>query len=789
MNFNKKTIEDVQVKGKKVLVRCDFNVPLQDGKITDENRLNGALPTIKYLIENGAKVILCSHMGKPKGEPKPELSLAPVAARLSEMLGKEVVFAADDNVVGENAKAAIEKMENGDVVLLQNTRYRKEETKNEENFSKELASLADVYVNDAFGTAHRAHCSTVGAGEFLEERACGYLIQKELKFLGEAVENPVRPFTAILGGAKVSDKIAVIEQLLEKVDNLIIGGGMAYTFLKAQGYEIGTSLVEEEKVEYAKEMMEKAKAKGVKLLLPIDNAVADKFADVAPVITEDANIPEGFMGLDIGPKTIEEYVNTVNASKTIVWNGPMGVFEFENFANGTLAVAKAMAALTDATTVIGGGDSAAAVNQLGFGDKMTHVSTGGGASLEFLEGKELPGIVALKKTIEDVQVKGKKVLVRCDFNVPLQDGKITDENRLNGALPTIKYLIENGAKVILCSHMGKPKGEPKPELSLAPVAARLSEMLGKEVVFAADDNVVGENAKAAIEKMENGDVVLLQNTRYRKEETKNEENFSKELASLADVYVNDAFGTAHRAHCSTVGAGEFLEERACGYLIQKELKFLGEAVENPVRPFTAILGGAKVSDKIAVIEQLLEKVDNLIIGGGMAYTFLKAQGYEIGTSLVEEEKVEYAKEMMEKAKAKGVKLLLPIDNAVADKFADVAPVITEDANIPEGFMGLDIGPKTIEEYVNTVNASKTIVWNGPMGVFEFENFANGTLAVAKAMAALTDATTVIGGGDSAAAVNQLGFGDKMTHVSTGGGASLEFLEGKELPGIVALDNK
>ena len=394
-----------------------------------------------------------------------------------------------------------------------------------------------------------------------------------------------------------------------------------------------------------------------------------------------------------------------------------------------------------------------------------------------------------KKTIEDINVNGKKVLVRCDFNVPLQDGKITDENRLNGALPTIKYLIEKGAKVILCSHMGKPKGEPKPELSLAPVAVRLSEMLGKEVVFAADDNVVGENARAAVEKMQNGDVVLLQNTRYRKEETKNEENFSKELASLADVYVNDAFGTAHRAHCSTVGAGEFLEERACGYLIQKELKFLGEAVENPVRPFTAILGGAKVSDKIAVIEQLLEKVDNLIIGGGMAYTFLKAQGYEIGTSLVEEEKVEYAKEMMEKAKAKGVKLLLPIDNAVADKFADVAPVITEDANIPEGFMGLDIGPKTIEEYVNTVNASKTIVWNGPMGVFEFENFANGTLAVAKAMAALTDATTVIGGGDSAAAVNQLGFGDKMTHVSTGGGASLEFLEGKELPGIVALDNK
>ena len=394
-----------------------------------------------------------------------------------------------------------------------------------------------------------------------------------------------------------------------------------------------------------------------------------------------------------------------------------------------------------------------------------------------------------KKTIEDINVNGKKVLVRCDFNVPLKDGVITDENRLNGALPTIKYLIENGAKVILCSHLGKPKGEAKPELSLAPVAKRLSEMLNQEVVFAADDNVVGENARSAVEKMENGDVVLLENTRYRKEETKNEENYSKELASLAEIFVNDAFGTAHRAHCSTVGAGEFLEERVCGYLIQKELKFLGEAVANPVRPFTAILGGAKVSDKIAVINELLEKVDNLIIGGGMAYTFLKAQGYEIGTSLVEEEKVEYAKEMMEKAKAKGVKLLLPIDNAVADKFADVTPVITEDANIPAGHMGLDIGPKTIKEYVNTVNNSKTIVWNGPMGVFEFENFAQGTLAVAKAMAALIDVTTVIGGGDSAAAVNQLGFGDKMTHVSTGGGASLEFLEGKELPGIVALDNK
>ena len=387
MSFNKKTIEDIDVKGKKVLVRCDFNVPLKDGVITDENRLNGALPTIKYLINNGARVILCSHLGKDASK-----SLAPVAKRLSEMLDKEVVFARDEEVVGANARAAVAEMKDGDVVL--NTRCRKEETKNIEEFSKELASLADIFVNDAFGTAHRAHCSTVGVTEFLDTAVCGYLIQKELKFLGEAVNNPVRPFVAILGGAKVSDKIAVINNLLEKVDTLIIGGGMAYTFLKAQGYEVGSSLVEADRIEYAKEMIEKAAAKGVKFLLPVDHRVAAEFKDVEPVVTEDQNIPAGSMGLDIGPKTETLYADAIKDAKTVIWNGPMGVFEFENFNKGTIAVAKAMAD-ADATTVIGGGDSAAAVNILGFGDKMTHISTGGGASLEFLEGKVLPGIEAL----------------------------------------------------------------------------------------------------------------------------------------------------------------------------------------------------------------------------------------------------------------------------------------------------------------------------------------------------------------------------------------------------------
>ena len=396
-----------------------------------------------------------------------------------------------------------------------------------------------------------------------------------------------------------------------------------------------------------------------------------------------------------------------------------------------------------------------------------------------------------KKSIDDIDVKGKKVLVRCDFNVPLKNGVITDTNRLTAALPTIKKLIADGGKVILCSHLGKPKGEPKPELSLAPVAAKLTELLGQEVKFAADNEVVGPNAKAAVEAMQDGDVILLENTRYRAEETKNGEAFSKELASLCDVFVNDAFGTAHRAHCSNVGVASIVDTAVVGYLIQKEIQFLGNAVENPVRPFVAILGGAKVADKLNVISNLLEKCDTLIIGGGMAYTFLKAQGKEVGTSLVDDTKLDYCKEMLTKAESLGKKLLLPIDTTITKDFPnpiDAEIEVTVSDTIPADMMGLDIGTKTAELYASEVKSAKTVVWNGPMGVFENPILAKGTIAVAKALAE-TDATTIIGGGDSAAAVNQLGFGDKMSHISTGGGASLEFLEGKELPGIACLNEK
>lgn len=393
-----------------------------------------------------------------------------------------------------------------------------------------------------------------------------------------------------------------------------------------------------------------------------------------------------------------------------------------------------------------------------------------------------------KKTVDDIQLRSRKVLLRCDFNVPMAEGVITSDARIVAALPTIRKLISGGARVVLCSHLGKPK-EPNPALSLAPVARKLSELLGQDVVFAPDNMVTGEAARSIISAMSDGDVVLLENTRFREEEVKNSENFSRELASLADVFVNDAFGSSHRAHCSTVGVAGFVEESAVGYLMQKEIEYLGNAVNKPVRPFVAILGGAKVSDKINVINNLLNKVDTLIIGGGMAYTFIKAMGYGVGTSLLEAERVEYAAQMMAKAESKGVRMLLPVDTVVADSFSNDADFKTVEASaIPDGWMGMDIGEGTRRLFADALSNAQTVIWNGPMGVFEMENFNKGTIAVSEALANVKG-TTIIGGGDSAAAVNQLGFADRMSHISTGGGASLEFLEGSQLPGVSAIMDK
>ena len=395
----------------------------------------------------------------------------------------------------------------------------------------------------------------------------------------------------------------------------------------------------------------------------------------------------------------------------------------------------------------------------------------------------------MKKTVRDIELKGKKVICRCDFNVPMKNGVITDDTRITAAMPTIEYMLEQGASVILMSHLGKPKGEAKPELSLAPVAARLTELLGREVIFAKSDVVVDDEVRAQAAALKPGQVMLLENTRFRKEEEKNEEGFCKDLASLAEIYVSDAFGTVHRAHASTTGIAAFMEEAVSGFLIEKELKYLGEAVDEPKRPFVAILGGAKVSDKIVVIENLIKKADTIIIGGGMAYTFLKANGFEVGTSLVDEEHLDFAREVQQKARDNGVMMLLPVDSKLGDKFAEDCETQTADSNaMPAGWMGMDIGPKTVELFSDAIKNAATVVWNGPMGVFEFDAFAVGTKAMAKALAE-SNATTIVGGGDSAAAVEKLGFADKMTHISTGGGASLEFLEGLELPGVACLLDK
>ncbi|KAF4347106.1 hypothetical protein G4B88_025149 [Cannabis sativa] len=797
VSMAKKSVGDLgaaDLKGKKVFLRADLNVPLDDNQnITDDTRIRAAIPTIKYLTQNGAKVILSSHLGRPKGVT-PKFSLAPLVPRLSELLGIQVVKA--DDSIGPEVEKLVASLPDGGVLLLENVRFYKEEEKNDPEHAKKLASLADIYVNDAFGTAHRAHASTEGVTKYLKPSVAGFLLQKELDYLVGAVSNPKRPFAAIVGGSKVSSKIGVIESLLEKVDILLLGGGMIFTFYKAQGLAVGSSLVEEDKLDLATSLIEKAKAKGVSLLLPSDVVIADKFApDANSKIVPSSAIPDGWMGLDIGPDSIKTFNEALDTTQTIIWNGPMGVFEFDKFAAGTEGV----------TTIIGGGDSVAAVEKVGVASVMSHISTGGGASLELLEGKELPGVLALDEatpvarliamatkrsvgTLKESELKGKRVFVRVDLNVPLDDNlTITDDTRVRAAVPTIQYLMGYGAKVILCSHLGRPKGVT-PKFSLKPLVPRLSELLGYDVKMANDS--VGEEVEKLIAETPEGGVVLLENVRFYKEEEKNDPEFAKKLASLADVYVNDAFGTAHRAHASTEGVAKYLKPSVAGFLMQKELDYLVGAVANPKRPFAAIVGGSKVSSKIGVIESLLGKVNLLFLGGGMIFTFYKAQGYAVGSSLVEEDKLELATSLMEKAKAKGVTILLPTDVVIADKFSpDANSKIVPASSIPDGWMGLDIGPDSIKTFSDALDTTQTVIWNGPMGVFEFEKFAAGTEAVARKLAELSGkgVTTIIGGGDSVAAVEKVGLADKMSHISTGGGASLELLEGKPLPGVLALD--
>merc|ERR1711988_2049151 len=531
-----------------------------DLDITDETRITASIPTIKYLTDKGAKVIACSHLGRPKDGPEEKFSLKPVAKRMGELMSKEIKCAPDCKATDE-VTGLVGAMGEGDVLILENTRFYKGETKNDTELAESMASLADLFVNDAFGTAHRAHSSTEGVTKFLTPSVSGFLLKKELDYLKGAVDAPVKPMAAIVGGAKVSTKIPVIESMLDKVDKLIIGGGMVFTFLKAKGLSVGNSLVEEDMLDLATKLMEQAKAKGVELILTSDIACGDAFPgdgkEVNLKVVPAGEIPDGWLGLDNGPKATEEIKAALADCKTIIWNGPMGVFESSRFAKGTYDIAECLAELTEkngAISIIGGGDSVSAVNKSGLAPKMSHISTGGGASLELLEGKVLPGVAALdekvsaKKSVEDLgeaDLKGKTVLIRCDLNVPLNaDLEITDETRITASIPTIEYLCGKGARVLACSHLGRPKDGPEEKFSLKPVAKKMGELMRKEIKCAPDCKATDE-VKAVVDGMAEGDVVILENTRFYKGETKNDPELAESMASLADIFVNDAFGTAH----------------------------------------------------------------------------------------------------------------------------------------------------------------------------------------------------------------------------------------------------
>ena len=785
--------DNYKFKDKKVLIRVDFNVPLDEQhQITDDTRIRTAIPTIMKILTDGGSVIIMTHIGRPKGKRDENLSVKHIIDHVSTLLDRKVIFV---DQFKENAKAVADKLQASQVMMLENLRFTDKETKGDIDFAKELASLGDAFVMDAFGTAHRAHASTSVIAKFFPyDKMFGYLVEDEIKHIDKILKNTQAPFTAILGGAKVSTKIMIIEALLEKVDNLIIGGGIGFTFAKAMGGNVGNSLVEDDFLEVAKTIITKAKKIGVQLYLPSDTVIADDFSNDAHVDHSDImNIKEGWMGLDIGVKTANKFAEVIENSKTILWNGPIGVFEMSNFATGTLRTAMAVARATDkgAFSLIGGGDSIAAINKYGLSHKISYISTAGGALLEYIEGKKLPSIRAIKQSysVDDYNFKNKKVLIRVDMNVPLDEHhKITDNTRIITALPTIRKVLTDGGATIIMTHIGRPKGKKNEDLSVKHIIPYLSELLATEVKFA--DDITGPKTQQLAKNLKAGEVMILENLRFTNKEIEGDKTFAKELASLGDVYIMNAFGTAHRAHASTYTIAQFFpSDKMLGYLVENEINHINRAIYKAKRPYTAVIGGSKISTKIGIIKSLIDKVDNLIIAGGIAYTFSKAQGGEIGDSLVEDNYLQMAIDILEKAKEKGVNIYLPTDTMIADKFDNEANIKhCYINNIPKGWMGLDIGIKSADNFANIIAESKTIIWNGPIGVFEMSNYSLGTLKIAMAIARATDkgAYSLIGGGDSIAAVNKFSLDRKMSYISTAGGALLEYLEGKELPSIKAI---
>jgi phosphoglycerate kinase len=794
---NMNQIDDYQFKGKRVLIRVDFNVPLNENReITDDTRIVTAIPTIQKVLTDGGSVIIMTHLGRPSGKEDDSLSVRHISSYLEQILGREIIVA--DDCIGPKVENLSSKLKPGQVLLLENLRFYKEETQGDEEFAKSLSKLGDTYINNAFGTAHRAHASTYTIAKFFPyDKMLGYLVESEIKNIDKLLKKAKSPFTAIIGGAKISTKINIIEALMEKVDNLIIGGGIVFTFLKAKGLEVGNSLVDDNYIDVAKRILETAKERNVKIYLPEDVLIANEFSNEAQIEHVPVTaIKPGWMGMDIGVKSAELFEQVIEDSESILWNGPMGVFEMPHFAYGTLKTGLSVSRATDkgSYSLVGGGDSIAALKKYALEHKISYVSTAGGALLEYIEGKKLPSLRAIKETysIDDYDFRGKRALVRVDFNVPMDENfKITDDTRIRTAIPTIRKIMSEGASVILLTHIGRPKGQRIDKYSVRHIIPYISQLLGTEVKFA--DRCRGDNTEKLTAELKPGEVMILENLRFTNEEIEGSEKFAEELSRLGDVYINNAFGTAHRAHASTYTIAKFFpEDKMLGYLIENEMNNINRILHKSEHPFTTIIGGSKISTKIDIIKALMDKVDNLIIGGGIAFTFIKAMGGQIGDSLVEDDALDKAREILDYAARSSVKLYLPTDCLIADSL-DKNPKIrhSKASQIPEGWRGLDIGVKTAETYTKIIENSNSILWNGPMGVFEMPYFSNGTIKIALATARATDmgAFSLVGGGDSIAALKRYGMSHKISYISTAGGALLEYIEGKELPSLKAIRTK
>jgi len=787
-------LDNYNFTNKKVLLRVDFNVPINAGVTpTDDMRIKTALPTITKLLSEGAAIIILTHRGQPQGVRTERHSLVHILPLVKKLIGRDVKLA--DDVNSDETAEMARTLKPGEIMMLENLRFYKEEEAGDDEFAKKLASLGDVYVNDAFGTAHRNHASTaVIAKYFPYDKMFGYLIESEMKNLDRVMKEAAHPFTLMLGGDKVTTKINIVDALLPKIDNLILGGGICFTFFKAMGINVGNSLVEEAYVEVAKKILEHAKQQNVRVYLPEDVLIADGRSNDANIehceITE---IKPNWIGLDIGIKSADNFAKVIEDSKTLLWDGPMGVYEMPHFSYGTQKIALSVGRQTDKGlySVVGGGDTIAALNKYSLAHKISYLSSAGGALLEYIEGKNLPGIRSIKESfsVDDYNFNRKRVLMRVDFNVPLdKEFNITDDTRIVTAIPTIRKILADNGSVILMTHLGRPKGGFEDKYSIRHIVPYLCKKLELDVKFPGES--IGPEVKKMADELKPREVMILENLRFHPEEEKNDENFAKQLAELGDVYIMNAFGTAHRAHASTYMVAKFFpEDKMLGYLVESEINHIERALHKGEKPFTAIVGGSKVSTKIDIIKALMDKVDNLIIGGGIAFTFIKAMGGSIGNSLVEDDYIGVAKEILDKAILTNVKLYLPTDCLIADKFDNEAHIRHVKINeIPDGWSGLDIGVKSAETFSKVIERSRTILWNGPMGVFEFPRFAHGTFGIAQAVAD-SGAVSIIGGGESVAAINQSGLAGRITHISTGGGASLEMLEGLTLPGVAALQDK